>query len=223
MDLKNVIDNLPSAVFVVDQNRKIVMANKMAENLSGQDECLLISLCPGEALGCVYALDSAQGCGVARECRFCATREAVKNVFQKKENIPPFETSIKTKLHSTLQLKVTVTLLQHDLVGDGLQSETFAIVTVDDVTAYRQREKLQSALETMGASCHALNQPLMVLSGQLELLALEIGRTPRVDKLQKQVERISDITRKLNSAKAYERKPHQGEDTRFLELERSST
>ena len=71
-----------------------------------------------------------------------------------------------------------------------------------------RREKLEGVLEMAGASCHELNQPIQVISGHSELLLM---RMPEGDPMRKhisaikqQVDRMAEITRKLNNITRYE-------------------
>ena len=87
------------------------------------------------------------------------------------------------------------------------------------------REKLQAVLETAGAICHELNQPMMAISGHTELLmeTLDSGDPifPKIEKIKSQVERMSAITQKLMGITRYETKDYaQGE--RIVDLEKSS-
>jgi len=88
------------------------------------------------------------------------------------------------------------------------------------------REKLQAVLETAGAICHELNQPMMAISGHSELLleALDPGDPihQKIVKIKSQVERMSAITQKLLGITRYETKDYvQGE--RIVDIEKSST
>ena len=71
-----------------------------------------------------------------------------------------------------------------------------------------RREKLESVLETAGAVCHELNQPLQTLSGYTELMAVKIdSEQPTADYLAKmmdQIERMRGITDKLQGITRYE-------------------
>ena len=70
-----------------------------------------------------------------------------------------------------------------------------------------QKEKLQGVLETAGAVCHELNQPLQSLSGYTELMAMKLdGHDAKsyVDKLSAQIGRMRDITAKLQGITHYE-------------------
>lgn len=74
------------------------------------------------------------------------------------------------------------------------------------------REKLQGALETAGAVCHELNQPLQAITGYAELLAAGIDTghpdSPWIARLIEDTRRIADITRKLQNITCYETRPY---------------
>jgi CheY-like chemotaxis protein len=87
------------------------------------------------------------------------------------------------------------------------------------------REKLQAVLETAGAICHELNQPMMAISGHTELLldSLETDDPvyPKIAKIKSQVERMGAITQKLMGITRYETKNYvQGE--RIVDIDKSS-
>lgn len=70
-----------------------------------------------------------------------------------------------------------------------------------------QKEKFQGVLETAGAVCHELNQPLQVITGYAELAMTEAGSETRFHQMaaqiHTQVERIADITGKLQRITRY--------------------
>ena len=87
------------------------------------------------------------------------------------------------------------------------------------------REKLQAVLETAGAICHELNQPMMAISGHTELLMDILDQDdpvyPKIVKIKSQVERMGAITQKLMGITRYETKNYvQGE--RIVDIEKSS-
>jgi two-component system, response regulator PdtaR len=87
------------------------------------------------------------------------------------------------------------------------------------------REKLQAVLETAGAICHELNQPMMAISGHTELLMGNLDpHDPVYEKLAKiksQVERMSASTQKLMGITRYETRDYvPGE--RIVDIEQSS-
>jgi CheY-like chemotaxis protein len=87
------------------------------------------------------------------------------------------------------------------------------------------REKLQAVLETAGAICHELNQPMMAISGHTELLMEILDRDDptyiKLGKIKSQVERMGAITQKLMGITRYETKDYvHGE--RIVDIEKSS-
>jgi signal transduction histidine kinase len=87
------------------------------------------------------------------------------------------------------------------------------------------REKLQAVLETVGAICHELNQPMMAISGHTELLMDTLDQNDpvysKIAKIKSQVERMGAITQKLMGITRYETKDYvQGE--RIVDIEKSS-
>jgi PAS domain S-box-containing protein len=71
-----------------------------------------------------------------------------------------------------------------------------------------EREKLEGVLETAGAVCHELNQPLQALSGFTEILAVKTDEHAEawdyLAKIMDQIERIGYITAKLQGITRYE-------------------
>lgn len=74
--------------------------------------------------------------------------------------------------------------------------------------AHLKKEKLRSVLETAGAICHELNQPLQAVFGYSQLLKMGMDSQnplfPKAQKIDEQVYRIGSITRKLMGITRYE-------------------
>ncbi|MCP3952656.1 MAG: PAS domain-containing protein [Desulfobacterales bacterium] len=221
LNLKSIIDNLPSTVIVVDADRRIIMANKMAQLFSGENEDGLIGKRGGDVMGCVHTKEPPQGCGYSKACKFCEATNAVVRAFREKVDIKPFETLIETEQRGPLDLKFTVTLLKKSLVGHANMSAPAALVTVDNMTEYKKRERLEAMMATVGTICHEMNQPLMVLTGQLDLLEMDIGKNSRIDVFREQLERMSITTKKLLSMKSYATKPYLNNSLRILDMEKT--
>lgn len=87
-----------------------------------------------------------------------------------------------------------------------------------------QKEKLEGVLETAGAVCHEFNQPLQAISGYTELMAVQLGdhkAAAYIEKLTTQIERMRDITDKLQGVTRVEVTEYAG-DTKIIDLQRSS-
>lgn len=88
-----------------------------------------------------------------------------------------------------------------------------------------QKEKLQSVLETTGAVCHELNQPLQALSGYVEILQVKLSATndniATLEKINAQIERMRDITDKLQGITRYETLNY-ADNTRIIDIHKAS-
>ncbi len=102
----------------------------------------------------------------------------------------------------------------------------------EDITSRKRAEaerdtkvKLQGAMEMAGAACHELNQPLQVMIGTLELMALNTHQTPdldrNIDSILSELNRLKEITNKIQNITRYETKIYIG-DTRIFDLDKAS-
>ena len=72
-----VINTLPSPVFIIDENLRIVEANSAAIQLSGIEPDLLLKRLCGEILHCLYENNSETDCGTTENCPDCIIRKSV--------------------------------------------------------------------------------------------------------------------------------------------------
>lgn len=115
---------------------------------------------------------------------------------------------------------------------DQDRPELGAVVVFSDVATLKraeeqqlQRERIQAAIETAGAACHELNQPMQSLLVAAELLKAELGedhpQQKRIEVILSQLERMTSITRRLSRITHYRTReylPH----SRILDLQDSS-
>jgi len=89
-----------------------------------------------------------------------------------------------------------------------------------------EQEKLQGVLEMAGAVCHEMNQPLQAVTWATELLlserALEDRLSSAVRDINRNIEKIGNITRKLQGITRYETMKYVG-DTKIIDIERASS
>ena len=115
---------------------------------------------------------------------------------------------------------------------DGEGDVSGVVQYVRDVTRQKQaeaermqNERLQGVLETAGAVCHEMGQPLMAISGYSELLQLDLASDsaarPRVDKILAQIERLRDITQRLMKITRYVVRGY-GNGGQIIDLNRTS-
>jgi CheY-like chemotaxis protein len=88
-----------------------------------------------------------------------------------------------------------------------------------------EQEKLRGVLEMAGAVCHEMNQPLQAVTWATELLLKEVAPEgclyPAALDIIRNIEKIGEITRKLQGITRYETMTYIG-DTRIIDIERAS-
>ena len=79
-------------------------------------------------------------------------------------------------------------------------------------TALLEKEKLQVIFEMTGAICHELTQPMQAISGNSELMLMNLQKDnplyKHVETIKDQVDRMGDITRKLKRVTRYKTKDY---------------
>lgn len=89
-----------------------------------------------------------------------------------------------------------------------------------------QKEKLQGVLETAGAVCHEMNQPLQTILGYTELaLAAITPDNPAFSywtRISQQIDRMAEITRKLQGITRYETMEYHG-STKIIDIHKASS
>jgi len=191
--LELLLHALPQAILVIDaKSHRIVDANPQA--------CLLIGLPPDRIVG--------------RRCHsfVCRFREGDCPITDAGKHLDRSEGVVVTAEGE--EVPVLKTVLPIDVDG-----EEWLIESISDITELKraekervEKEKLQALVETAGAVCHEMNQPLMAVSGygELALMGLEADHPvrPEVQKALEQVERMVEITRKLARITGYRTKDY---------------
>lgn len=249
-DLKNeqdvlvrpVISNLPVAIIVVNKDRRVMLSNKAAELISGKTEGQMFNLRGGDVLGCIYA-NGENGCGYSEACEGCQIRDAVVNAFKEKSSKTVLDTNLILKEYGKRDLKVSATYINiEDIEKEIVLKERrktpgrrrsdidkeLVIVAVEDVTEFRRKERLEAAMETVGAACHGMNNPLQSITGNLDLMRMEIETCQdpdklvrMLDKMDKAADRLKDIAKQLLNLNQYETVDYPG-GSRILDVEKSS-
>jgi nitrogen-specific signal transduction histidine kinase len=222
VDLKTIIDHLPIAIFVVDRERRILLANRLAEEMRFSDRGLGKRQRIGEMLGCANADDSHAGCGSSGFCHLCQAKAMIDRAFATQRCTGQFDTEIKVRSQGVRSLRITVNPICMEIVPTA--QVQICTVTVVDMTDLKRKERLAAATETIGAICHEMNQPLQAIMGNVELLAqyrLEDNAYLKIKRIFREIERIKMITKQLMNVTDYRSKPYLS--TRILDLERSGS
>lgn len=223
--LLDVINCLPLSVAVIDQERRVVLANHAVYQYVGKNEEELIGRVGGEAFGCVHHDDVPQGCGFGPDCIKCKLRQTLVDSLKHQQAHQLVETEMVFKHLGKRFLRISTQPL-------ALRKNQVVLLAIEDVTEAKkhekislEKEKLSAVLQTTGAVCHEMNQPLMTILGFSELL-MEGAKTGKMDpsslkEIITQVERLGNITAKLMSITQYKTKGYL--DREILDIEASSS
>ena len=240
--VRPVISNLPVAIIVVNKDRRVMLSNKAAELISGKTEGQMFNLRGGDVLGCIYANDK-NGCGYAEACQGCQIRDAVVNAFKEKTSRTVLDTNLILKEYGKRDLKVSATYINiEDIQREIVEHERrrtpgrrksdidkeLVIVAVEDVTEFRKKERLEAAMETVGAACHGMNNPLQSITGNLDLMKIEMCNCQdpskiltMIDNMNRATDRLKEIAKQLLNLKEYQTVDYPG-GTKILDVEKSS-
>ncbi len=98
-------------------------------------------------------------------------------------------------------------------------------IEYERLKAEMEKEKFQGVIELAGAACHELNQPLQIISGFTSLITEEETKTDllknHVEKIQIEVERMGELTRKLQNISHYKTVDYLNQ--KIIDLEQAST
>ena len=200
-ELQKLLNRLPGPVAVVDEDRRILWKNggmaayRRERQLAGRTD----TIC--EALGCLHSSDNFGEYASQKPCRRCGLGILVKNTLrmQQQDAGTRFRLALTEKAHRLLELSATYVMRQ---------GNPAVILTFSDETEGRSRKhllaeikRLTDALQAAGSICHELAQPLMTISGYIQLLLMDTEkgstRYARLEKINDQALRISAITREV--------------------------
>jgi hypothetical protein len=215
VELETVIDHLPVAVIVVDRERRILLANEMATRFAAKDQHHYLGRRPGDYFGCIESHPFNGVCGSGPGCDLCVPKARVLETFATRSGVALSECVMRFADKGKRCMRVSTTYMQPD-PGHG----DYVIVALEDITEAKEQEetrlinlKLVAAIETAGAICHEMNQPLQALAGALDLTLLDIeahtgleNLKGRLGSIRKEVFRLGNITRKLMTLRRYQTK-----------------
>ncbi len=137
----------------------------------------------------------------------------------------PTEFKLKRKNGHYLYVETLSSVMYHD-------DKPYAIVGIARDLTERKRaeqerlrlEKLQGVLEMAGAICHEMNQPMQIISGYSETLLNISENHPihaKLNTINDQIQRMSDITKKLMNIKNFDTQDYAGFG-RIININKSS-
>jgi PAS domain-containing protein len=135
--LKTIIDAIPSAIFVVSHDYKILDLNPAAADMFGMDSDIKLHRLCGEIFHCFYEKESEKGCGTTQYCTDCVIRNSVNEackgncVHKEKHHMLIAKHEIKS------DIDMLVTAAPFDF-----EKDRYVLLTLEDITEIGKLRRL---------------------------------------------------------------------------------
>jgi len=123
------MDSFPCGVFIVDGEGRVQAINNIVERVLGVPEQTIVGKGSGEALGCITAAESPEGCGSGRSCKNCELRRLAVSTISKNE-----KQKTRIYLQVIINGQVRDITLMLSAVPSTIMNKRFAIFILVDVT-----------------------------------------------------------------------------------------
>ncbi|MBW2608946.1 MAG: sigma 54-interacting transcriptional regulator [Deltaproteobacteria bacterium] len=127
--LKSLFESIPCGILIVDQDRRVIAVNDILTRITGTPEVEMINKRGGDALNCLYAHKSPDGCGYADECRNCKVKKTALEALAGKQ-IHRNKASVQLKINGIVcdfKFLVSAAPINHD-------DNRLAVIILEDMT-----------------------------------------------------------------------------------------
>jgi signal transduction histidine kinase len=186
--LQHLFDAVPSFLFIVDDDVRIINVNAAAARLADQEEKFAMRQRGGDFLHCIYSFETPEGCGRSSHCKDCVIRNSVGKAIQG-EGVYR-ETTRMNLLQGDNIAEIYVSVTTSPIYYQG---KKLALLVMEDVTEQKNYEETlrqrSEDLESFSYSAsHDLKSPLVAISGFSQMLVEDHG-----EKLDDEVKRALGI------------------------------
>jgi sigma-54 dependent transcriptional regulator, acetoin dehydrogenase operon transcriptional activator AcoR len=153
--LKSMFESIPCGVLIIDKDRVVRAINNALEKTFGISQAEAVNRRGGEALQCIHAFSSPEGCGFSSACQDCRVRNIALNAISGKmmqRQLAEFQYKLNGNAHQ-LRLLLSAAPFSHN-------NEQLAIVIMEDITELsllRRRLKVEQSFAGIIGSDPVMN------------------------------------------------------------------
>lgn len=207
--LNALIDNITSAIFIVDRDVKIRNFNDPFQALFQKDEDKILGERCGNVIGCAFTVDQSKDCGETKNCNECKLRRSILRSYL--EKVPTYREKIVRDFY--IQGEKISKYFQFSTKYIQWGQETMVLIIVDDITALETQklilEQQNRELEDLnrqknefcGMAAHDLRNPITVIQNSSSIILKYLGEnlTDKQKEFLKKINDSSQFTIKLLS------------------------
>lgn len=167
--LNALLNDIPSAIYIIDKQFKIRYLNKAFANLFGKDDTRTIQYC-GNALGCQFQIEEGVDCGQTSHCKSCDLRNSIITSLNTGK-------AHREKVTKTFEIKGSMMLKHFYIINKPVtfMNEKMQLVILDDITELEeQKNKLETLNkqknELVSIAAHDLRNPLTAIFSFSDIL-----------------------------------------------------
>jgi signal transduction histidine kinase len=160
--LNALLNDIPSAIFILDKQVKIRFFNSSFSKLFDKNETITDQFC-GNALGCRFQIEEGMDCGKTSQCSKCNLRN---NIITSLKTGNP----LRQKISKEFEIKGVMTLKHLYIVNKPVKflNEEMQLVIFDDITELEeQKNKLEflnkQKNELVSIAAHDIRNPLSAI------------------------------------------------------------
>jgi two-component system, cell cycle sensor histidine kinase and response regulator CckA len=177
-ELATIFENAPFVMLLLDGDRKVRRVNGLACSFTGSSIRDMLDRKTGEALRCLHALDTSEGCGFGPYCHECTIRRTVTDTFETGQSHHQVEMSLPLSVQGKEQTIPFLLSSTKVMVADNVM----VLLSLQDISEYKKLEsqlfhaqKMESIGTLAGGIAHDFNNILTVIIGYGDVALMKMS------------------------------------------------
>lgn len=198
-ELSTIFENAPFMMLLLDEEHRVRRVNGMACVFAGLSMSGLVDHRSGEALRCLHALDSPEGCGFGNYCRDCIIRRTVLDTFVTGQSHYQVEANLPISFEEKEQSKIVLLSTTKVIVSH----QEMVLLSLQDISEYKklesqlhQAQKMESIGTLAGGIAHDFNNIITAILGYGDITLMNMGAA---DPLRKNIEYMQEAAHRAAS------------------------